>query len=84
MNGQKEIVEFLVKKNANVLLKNALGKTAAQEAYEKCYYEISEFLVDKEISLDKNKIVQSDVDKNNPEEQIDLDNVDIQKLDLVD
>jgi hypothetical protein len=84
MNGQKDIVEYLVNKAANVLIKNVLGKTAAQEAYEKCFFEISEILADKEISLDKDNIIQSGVDKNNQEDHIDLDNLDIQKLDLVD
>lgn len=66
-------------KQVNVLIKNENDKTAAQEAYEKCFYEISEILVEKEISVDKNKIMQSD--KIDAEDHIDLDSNKLESLD---
>ena len=83
MNGQKEVVVYLISKEADVFIKNNAGKVAAQEAYEKNFYEISEILVDREILLRKDDIIQTNVDKNDPEDQIDLDNVDVDNLDKV-
>ena len=62
-----------------MLIANNAGKFAAQEAYEKNYYEISEMLVDVEVSLKKDEIVQSNVGQNDVDDQIDLD-VDIETI----
>ena len=77
MNGQKEVAYYLAEKGADVLIKNNNGKFAAQEAFEKNFYDISEFLVEKEVALNKGDIVEGTVDKNNPDDYIDM-NVDIE------
>jgi hypothetical protein len=37
------------------LIKNNQGKVASEEAYERQYFEITEFIVDKEYELNKGK-----------------------------
>lgn len=48
MNGQKAVVEFLLKHNADLAIKNKQGKTAGESAYDSGYYDISEMIVQKE------------------------------------
>lgn len=79
VNGLKEIVAYLISKKADVLITNKSGKIAAQEAYEKNFYEVSEILIDVEVALKKDEIIQTPVDKNDLDDQIDLD-VDIDKI----
>jgi len=55
VNGQKEIVVYLVEKGADIFIKNNQGKVASEEAYEKQYFEISEIILDKEYELNKGK-----------------------------
>lgn len=55
MNGLKEVVTYLVEKGADITIKNNNNKVAGEEAYDKQYFDIAEFLVDKEIELNKGK-----------------------------
>jgi ankyrin repeat protein len=87
INGLKEIVNYLVEKGADITMKNNQNKVAAEEAYEKQYYDIAEFLVDKELLLNKGKdITEENVEMENElaaeiENQIkdEMDNVNLNK-----
>jgi hypothetical protein len=73
MMGMKEMVEYLVSKDADVFIKNNSDKVPSQEAYEKQFYDISEHLVEKELSLKKGEFEETSVNKNDPDDFIDLD-----------
>lgn len=42
------MVEYLIKHNADLTIKNKQGKTAGEAAYDSGYYDISEMIVQKE------------------------------------
>jgi hypothetical protein len=43
-------VEYLVEQGADFLVKNDQGRIPGEEAYEKGFFEISEYLIDREYS----------------------------------
>lgn len=73
MIGMKEMVEYLVLKDADVFIRNKSEKVPSQEAYEKQFYDISEHLVEKELSLKKGEFEETSVNKNDVDDFIDLD-----------
>ncbi len=87
VNGLKEVVIYLVEKGADLSVKNNQNKIAAEEAYEKQFYDIAEFLTDKEYELNKGneKIEENrDIDAEMAEEieneiKEDMENVDLNK-----
>lgn len=67
---------------ADFMIKNNNGKVPAEEAFDKHFFEISEFLVDKEVALKKtDNIIETSGNKVDAEDHIDLDNVNLNKLD---
>jgi hypothetical protein len=64
---------FLLEKGADFGIKNKQGKIAAEDAYERGYYEISEIIVEKEIALNKNKIKVEEVNKDEDDKNKDGD-----------
>ncbi len=55
------MVKLLFDNGASIEIKNLLKRTAGEEAFDKGFYEISEFLVEKEVSKLKNvEIIEND------------------------
>ncbi len=49
MNGNKDIVIYLVEKGIDIIIKNQFNKTAGEEACERGFSDISEYLIEKEL-----------------------------------
>jgi hypothetical protein len=73
MNGLKDVVVYLVSKDADVFIKNKADKVPSQEAFEKNFYDISELLVEKEMTLRKGEFEETSINKNDPDDYIELD-----------
>ena len=79
MNGVKDVVVYLVEKGADFFIKNKNNKVPAEEAFDKQYFEISEYIVDKEIALNKDKLKEMSGHKIEADDHIDL-NVDVNEV----
>lgn len=65
---------------ADFLIKNKNGKVAAEEAYDKNFYDISEFLVEKEdLMMNKGSIIEENT---NEDMNDNLTEEDISKMNL--
>ena len=56
----KDAVFFLVEKGIDIEIKNKINKTAGEEAYDKDFFDISEYLVGKEVAILKNVEITDD------------------------
>lgn len=66
MNGSFESCKLLVEGKANLKTVNKLGKTAVEEAYDKGFYEVSEYLLEMEATYSEKSneiIVESQEDE---------------------
>ncbi len=78
LNGQKEVVTYLLNKEVDILIKNNLNKVAAEEAYDKQYFDVSELIVDKEIEMRKGE-KEENGEFDDKLEDVDLESIDINK-----